>query len=438
MNKEIFILSLITIILLGLGNGDLVGLTSILIVTLIIFILAERRPSVALILYVALIIRVSLIFLSNHSIKLPDSSGDAYWFEIQAYEWSQLGFPNVLYSFIGFDPTFQKNVTMAAFNSSFFVSYIVAIFYALTERSVMLGQSISLLFGTLSVLMSFIVSQKIWGKIIAIKVGWFVALFPSLILYSALIMREAYVCFFLLLALNHIVDWSRTGSLKSFFLIILSFMVTTVFHGGMIVGLMMFLLFFFLKGILDLLRQLNNSTIKLKSFLPLVFMSFLILYYFTNNVYIPKIGTISDVSELKKEILKKNIATHRGSAKYPDWIIAKSDNELFYKMPLKTIYFIFSPFPWDIKKISHLIGVFDGFLHMLLFYCIFLNRKAIWADPALRIIISILLVYLFVYGVAVGNFGTGLRHRAKFVVMFILLAAPLLPKFIFIKNKIKK
>ena len=103
-------------------------------------------------------------------------------------------------------------------------------------------------------------------------------------------------------------------------------------------------------------------------------------------------------------------------------------------MPIKTIYFIFSPFPWDIKKPSHLMGVFDGFLHILLVYCIFLNRKAIWADPALRIILLILLTYLLVYGVAVGNFGTGIRHRAKFVFIFVLLAAPFLPKFTFFRK----
>ena len=45
-----------------------------------------------------------------------------------------------------------------------FVS-VIAILYALTERSVMLGQSISLLFGTLSVLMSWILAQKIWDII---------------------------------------------------------------------------------------------------------------------------------------------------------------------------------------------------------------------------------------------------------------------------------
>ncbi len=434
MKKEILTLSFISLILLGLSNGDIVGLTSILLVTLIIFILGHRWPSVATILYVSLALRISLIVLSNHSIKLPDSSGDAYWFEIQAYEWSQLGFPNVLYSFSGYDPTFRTNVTLATFNSSFFVSYIIAILYALTERSVMLGQSISLLFGTLSVLMSWILAQKIWDNRTAIKVGWFVALFPSLILYSALIMRETYICFFLLVALNYIVDWSRTGSFKSFFLVILSFTATVVFHGGMFVGLIIFLLIFFLKNILDLLNQLTKGPIKLKSTLSLVFLLALIVYYSSNNIYIPKIGTISDIPKLRKEILYKNIVTHRGAAKYPDWVIPKSENELIYKMPIKTIYFIFSPFPWDIKKPSHLMGVFDGFLHILLVYCIFLNRKAIWADPALRIIISILLVYLFVYGTAVGNFGTGLRHRAKFIVMFILLAAPLLPRLSFSKK----
>ena len=440
MKKNIFILLIISIILLSLANGDIVGLTGILTVTLIVFFLAKRWPSAAPILYVALILRTLLIVLSNHSISLPDSSGDAYWFEIQAYEWSQLGFPNVLFVYGGWDPTFQKDVASSAFNSSFFISYILAILYALTDRSVMLGQSISLLFGTLSVLMSWILAQKVWDNRTAIKVGWFVALFPSLILYSALIMREVYVCFFLLVALNNVVNWSRTGSLKSFFLTIVSFLVTMIFHGGMFVGLVIFLVIVFLKDIKNLLRKLiNGRLITFKSFLSFTFLVALIAYYVANNIFIPKIGTISEINTLKKEILRKNIVTHRGAAKYPDWVIAKSETELIYKIPIKAMYFVFAPFPWEIKKTSHLMGMFDSFLHIFLVYLIFRNRKVIWADPALRIILFILLTYLFVYGIAVGNFGTGLRHRAKFIVIFILLAAPFLPKFTFSKkNKIKK
>jgi hypothetical protein len=110
---------------------------------------------------------------------------------------------------------------------------------------------------------------------------------------------------------------------------------------------------------------------------------------------------------------------------------------LLYKIPIKAVYLVFSPFPWDVKKASHLIGMFDGLLHLFLVYLIFRNRKAIWADPALRIIFFILLAYLFAYGVGTGNFGTGIRHRTKFIFMFMLLAAPLLPKFILYK-KMKK
>jgi hypothetical protein len=40
--------------------------------------------------------------------------------------------------------------------------------------------------------------------------------------------------------------------------------------------------------------------------------------------------------------------------------------------------------------------------------------------------------------VGVGNFGTGIRHRSKFVIELILLAAPLIPKLaLFNKKKIK-
>ena len=82
--------------------------------------------------------------------------------------------------------------------------------------------------------------------------------------------------------------------------------------------------------------------------------------------------------------------------------------------------------------------MFDSFFYMFFIYLIFRNRKVVWADPILRIILLILFTYLVVYGISVANFGTGIRHRMKFVVMFILLAGPLLPKFNFSrKNKMK-
>ena len=86
-----------------------------------------------------------------------------------------------------------------------------------------------------------------------------------------------------------------------------------------------------------------------------------------------------------------------------------------------------------------MVGVFDGFLYMILVYLIFRNRKTIWKDPALRIILMILLAYFIIFGVGVGNFGSAIRHRSKFTIELILLAAPFIPKFIFLnKKKLRK
>ena len=80
----------------------------------------------------------------------------------------------------------------------------------------------------------------------------------------------------------------------------------------------------------------------------------------------------------------------------------------------------------------------DGLLYLMIFYLIFRNLKIIWKDSFLRITLMILIMYLILFGLGVGNFGSGLRHRSKFVFEMILLIGPLIPTLIFKKkNKIK-
>ena len=83
--------------------------------------------------------------------------------------------------------------------------------------------------------------QKLWNNYIANKVGWFVALFPSLILYSVLLLREVYIVFFVLLALHGVVSWIRENNVKSFLLAIIGFTGATFFHGAMMIGAIAFI-----------------------------------------------------------------------------------------------------------------------------------------------------------------------------------------------------
>jgi hypothetical protein len=128
-----------------------------------------------------------------------------------------------------------------------------------------------------------------------------------------------------------------------------------------------------------------------------------------------------------------------GSASYNEFFKVSSTEEFIYKIPLKVVYFLFSPFPWDVKKFTHIIAMFDGFLYMLLVYLILKNLKTILKDPFLRIILIILICYFVMFAIGVSNFGAGLRHRTKFVMLMVLLVSPFIPNIVFVsKNKLRK
>lgn len=400
--------------------NNIIGISSFLTVILICLFLAKRQPYIVTIIYVALIIRILLVFFHYNIAPLPDSIGDAANFELKAYEWSKDGFFNTIVNYPG--------------PSSYFISWIIAILYSIFDRSELMALSLSLLFGMGSIILACSIAAKLWNKNIAVRVGWVTALFPTLILYSCLILREVYVCFFLLVAINGCIGWIRNKSFKSFILVIAGFTFATCFHGPMFIGLIIFFLIIFFENIKIFLSNLLKLKINIKNFFFTLSIIILSAILITKDITIPKVGVITEVSSFKEKILEKNRDFNQGTAKYPNWMVPESGTEIIYKAPIRIIYFTFSPFLWDIKKISHTLGMFDGLLYAYLVFLIFLNRKEILSDQVLKTIFFILLSYIIVYGISVGNFGTGLRHRSKFLILFILLAAPYLPKFIFSKK----
>ena len=399
---------------------DLIGLLSVVAVALIVVSVAKIQPAIAPILYIALGIRILAMFLNQDILYLPDGIGDAHRFNVVAEKWAAEGFLVTLSNFPGL--------------SSYSISWTIGILYSLFGPSELMGQSLSLLFGMGSIFMGWSITKKLWNQSAANKAGWVLALFPSLVLYSSIMLRESYVCFFLLLAINGIVDWIHNKNLKSLILLLAGFAGATLFHGPMIFGLIMFFLIIFLKNIKIIFINLINLKIDLKSLL--LFIVFFTIVIFTKDIHMPKLGgPLFELDTKIDRILEKTRDFNQGTARYPSWAVPKNKIELLYKGPIRITYFVFSPFPWDIKKSAHIIGMIDGFLYIFLTYLILCNRKIIWANPALRIILLILLAYIFVYGISIGNFGTGIRHRSKIVIMFILLAAPLLPKFIFYSKK---
>ena len=399
--------------------ADLIGFIGISLVSLITLLVARRWPAISKILFTALIIRILFLLLGHYLISLPDSTADAASFERKAWYIGQEGFSFVMSKFKGPDP--------------FFITWWIAVPYSLIGRSILMAKSITLLFGMGSVFLSYLVANKLWNNHIANKVGWITALFPSLILYSVLTMREAYVCFFILLALYGVISWVKDNNFKSFILAISGFVAATFFHGAIFVGAIIFILYVGVESFKRILKSLANYRINLNTLVIALIVIASSMFYFSDKISVPYLGSF-DKSFNMQRILDSTYNATAGDASWPKWTIANSSTELFYKAPVRSIYFVFAPFPWDIKKSEHFIGMLDAIMYVYLSFLILYNIKIIWRDPALKIVLIILMSYIFVFGIGVGNFGTGIRHRSKFVVMFILLAAPLFKKFILKKN----
>ena len=399
--------------------AELIGFTSITLVCMFTYLLSLRYPDISKILFCALFVRVVVLLIGHYITPLPDSTADAESFEGGAWDLGGKGFSNLLSNYLGPDP--------------YFISWFIGIFYSLFGRSILMAQSISLFFGIGSIFLGIIIAKKLWNERIANTVGWVIAFFPSLILYSVLVMREAYISFFILLGLYGVVSWIKTDRVLFLFIATIGFIAATFFHGAMIIGLIIFGFIFCLISFIRLSKLLYSFKINLKIFtFFLIFLTFL-GFYLTNKIYVPYLGTFQKGSNLDVVMQKTQLSTV-GDASWPKWTVINSPFELVYKGPIRAIYVIFSPFPWDVKQMKHLMGMLDAFIYIYLSFLISLNIKFIWRDPALRVILIILLFYIFVFGIGVGNFGTGIRHRSKFAVFLILLAAPLLKRIIFKKT----
>ena len=401
---------------------NFIGFTSIALVSIITVLIAKRWPGVSKIIFVALIIRIIVLLLGHYVIVLPDSTADAKSFEGAAWYIAQNGFSNLLDYYKGPD--------------SRFIAWLIAIPYSLFGRSVLMAKSMTLFFGVGSVFLGWKIANKLWNSNVANKVGWFIALFPSLILYSVLVMREAYICFFLLVAIYGVVNWTKSQNFKSIILAVAGFAAASFFHGASAIGAFTFIIYVGVFSIKESITSLKSFKIKLTHLISLTFFFGLLILYLSDKIYIPYIKDFEFISD-PYTYLRKTRLSVMGVAAYPEWTIPRTSFELIYKVPVRAIYFLFSPFPWDVKEVRHLIGLFDAFLYIYLFILILKNFKTIWKNPALRIILLILGSYVMAFAVGVGNFGTGIRHRSKFAIMFILLVAPSIKKLVIKKNRLK-
>ncbi len=433
-------------------TGDLAGWVGLLLGMIGTLLLSMRYPQILPVLVVAFFSRAGAALFHYYVAPLPDGVGDAIGFEAKAYDYLVHG-PYQGESRVPGHETLGACAYTGLLRSecgiwmhnpgpnSKFYPWIMSLVYVVTGRSFLALQSISVFLGVSAVFLTWRIGRIIWGPREGRRAAWVVALFPTMILYSALPLREPFVVFFLLAALLWITRWVVEGGVKTAFLAFLLLGFGVFFQGSLFV--VAFTFFLVITG--RLLRQWSTSLLSgrlyLPAFLGLIVVGGMVAVWASSGAHIDKIGNFSDLFDLDRWVRysqqKYYADGHVGNAVYPSWTQPQAVIDLLWVAPLKFAYLLFAPFPWDVRALRHLIGIADGLMYAMLFLICVRSWKTIWQNPQARVILILIAPLLVAFAIGTSNFGTGLRHRAKAFAVLALLASPWLSR-ISLRSKRKK
>ena len=366
---------------------------------------ALGRVGIGPILALAFLVRLVPLLIHYNFLVLPQGGADAEGFERRAWALSS-GSRGAITEYLG--------------SGVHFLAYFGSLVYDLVGRQPMaLGLGMALL-GVALVYVVYRIVFEITDDVAAGRVaGLMVALFPQLVLHSVLFLREMPVAFFLALGVWGAVRFLNRHSIPGLLVFCVATVLATIFHTGAIIaipGLLLGMLFARPKGERGgLTRHLVNAA-------GAVTLIGVILFMDETGFGLGQFGggfdTAMDVFETGE------MRATLGGAAYPEWMRIRGGlASEGWKIPIRYLAFLFSPvLPFLVRGAYHLLGALDAALYIGMFAVMVRNWRVMARN---RVVLSLLVMGLslaFVYALGVSNFGTAIRHRAKIVPVFILIA----------------
>ena len=399
------------------------SLQAICLLFLFTRLLIFKFPGLKLTIWVALILRILLSLINEFIYELPDSNADATRFETKTWFYAKLPIFDFLTSF---------NSDFTAYTFTWFLSLLYRIF----GRSPLVLESFGIIISLISVIIVYRISFLVSDDTIKSKQSAAIfAFFPTVILYSVIILREVYIVFFMLLIALYVVKWLKSNQIKFAFVSLLLFLPLYFLHGGLMIGAVMFFIIFLYISVKNIYAAFKNNHILVPQivFILFIFITIAIAINELSTFNIPYLGNVSQFLTLSRIFFQAEVTNLGGSA-YPGWLIPFSLPSFVLLIIPRLIYFLFSPFLWDIKAINHLLGFVDALLVIVLFFYIIKGLVVKKQNKSVTILCIILLPLLITYSWGVGNFGTALRHRSKFIPVFIAISSIYVPKITIRKN----
>lgn len=399
----LFLCVLFSFFLKSLIVNEILSIFLVLFTSLIFILIvipgAVKNNKAKFLIFIFFCLRIFLLYFDHYGKHIGivlHSGGDSERF----YEWGL---------YISEDLSRMKEISYTRYTD------FLGILYRIIGDQRFFSQFINVILGMWSIFVFYKILDLF--KLKNSKKLFFLAIYgfyPQNIIFSSILLREAFINFFFIYSMLFFAKWLLLNNRINLFKTILFVILSSLFHSGIMISLFVYgFIFLFL----DVKNYRFNYSFKRVALFVLVCGLALSLIMYNISMLEGKFSLLipdENLSLIEKYDSKKVDA---GGAAYLNNYTINSATDLLILVPLRLIYFIFSPMPFDVRGISDLVAiVLDSSFYYFLIYIIVRSRKVI-KDNMVRIFPKIFFILFLTVsiGFALGteNSGTAMRHRTK-------------------------
>lgn len=378
-----------------------IGMVGACFFSLVAIILATRRSSVATLLIVGFILRLGVAIL--YTIYITDADPDGYG--STALQMLEQGPAGLL-----------QDIPLGAY----FYSWLVAWVWMIFGESYFLIRGINAFLSFLTLVIFYDLSRKLFSSDIAEKLLVAAVFFPALIRFSGLFAsREAISVLFLVLISYLAYRLYSTQKMRYLLGALASLVVASILHTGFFVyGIILVGAILFVK-----FRKGRKAFMLIPAFVVTIAIG---VWMFTNGIGTEKLSSADGTVDASKIVALQDGSTASGRAAYMTEASPTGITESIASLPVRLVHFMYAPFPWMVRGVLDVVGFLDAISYVALtWYILKARKRRMFNDPNKQFFSAMtiaLVVTISGFAIGTSNYGTALRHRAKFVLPMVVLA----------------
>ena len=244
---------------------------------------------------------------------------------------------------------------------------------------------------------------------------------PNSAIIHSILLRETLIMFLLACCLYFFVRYFKEGGIHWLIISMALVIIATPIHSGAIAVLVGETLALILYDRRDRSMRVTPKTIALAVVTVLVFLTAYTL--FQDELF----GKFRGADSAEDIIDTVRLYNSGGSAYDAGFNISNPTLNLIVNTPIRMFYFLSSPLPWNWRGIEDIISFcFSSSVYIYALYRAFveIRRSARSERRSLIIVFTIIALccaLFFAWGVS--NAGTAMRHREKFLMVYLILIA---------------